>query len=106
MPTIQALREWADFQIKAGRGELHTQHPIVVEHAAKERAENKPDEQGKRKTRIVWDAGDPEMFKEFHVERELYMKACGANPTIATSLMIKALRMFRDEGLLQAEANQ
>ena len=92
MPTIAELEEWCKFQRKQGKGSLHTNHVVIVEEEVEKRKDNKPDEAGKRKTRIVWEAGDPETFSRFHIERERYMECAGHNPVLATEAMSMSLR--------------
>lgn len=101
MPTVRELHEWVKNQLRTGKGDMHTNHVVIIEEEQKKRTENAPDEQGKRKTRIAWDCADPETFAEFHKERERYMKAAGSNPTMATDVIILALRLHTDEEIRQ-----
>lgn len=93
MPTLNQLKEWVDCEIGKGKGGLHTNHVIIVEDEQQKKIENAPNEQGKRKTRIAWDAADPESFAEFHKEKEKYMRAAGGNPVLGTDAIIMALRL-------------
>lgn len=97
MPTLNALVEWALAEQKKGKGSLHVNHPVIMEEENAKRQVNAPDEKGKRKTRIAWDANDPDSFAEFHKEREKYIRAAGGNPVLGTDAMICALRMFEFE---------
>ena len=97
MPRVDELLEWCRSQVRNGKSAMHTNHVVIIEEEQKKRTENAPDEQGKRKTRIAWDCADPETFAEFHKERERYMKAAGSNPTMATDVIILALRLHTDE---------
>lgn len=97
MPTLRALKEWVDYQISQGKESLHTNHPVIIEEEQAKKAKNAPDEEGRRKTRIAWDAVDPQMFADFHAEKERYFRLVGGNPTVGTDLMIKALNHFTNE---------
>ena len=97
MPRVDELYEWCKAKMRSGKGALHTNHVVIVEEEAEKRKKNEPDEQGKRKTRIAWDAADPSSFAEFHKERERYMQAAGSNPTLATDAMICALRLHGND---------
>jgi hypothetical protein len=97
MPTLHQLKSWVDQEIRKGHGECHTNHVVIIEQEAAEKALNPPDETGKRKTRIAWDAGDPDSYAEWHKERERWMNAANKNPVVATDSMIVALRSVPDE---------
>lgn len=97
MPTILQLREWADAQIAQGKGNLHANHPVCIEDEQAKKISNEPDETGKRKTRIAWDAVDADSYSEFHKEKEKYMLAAGGNPVLGTDAIIMALRLHSFE---------
>lgn len=99
MPTIWMLKEWVDHYISQGKGDCHTNHVICVEDEAKKKIENKPDTEGKQKTKVAWDTKDPETFGLLHAERERYFRLVGGNPVLGTSLMIMALKVQRDSDL-------
>lgn len=99
MPTLRQLAEWANAELKKGKGHLHTNHPVIIEEEQQKRIENKPDEQGKQKTKIAWETNDPECYSEFHKERERYFNRAGGNPVLATEAVIMALRIQRDEDI-------
>jgi len=93
MPTIFQVKEWAEAEIAKGKGQLHANHPVCIEDEQKKKIANAPDEKGMRKTRIAWDAVDPDSFAEFHKEKEKYMLAAGGNPVLGTDAIIMALRL-------------
>ena len=97
MPTIAQLKSWVDEEMRKGHGELHTNHVVIIEVEAAEKALNPPDETGKRKTRIAWDAGDPDSYAAWHAERERWMVAARKNPVISTDAMLVALRSVPEE---------
>lgn len=97
MPTINQVREWAEAQIAKGKGNLHANHPVCVEDEQAKKAKNAPDDFGKRKTRIAWDAADADSYAEFHKEKEKYMRAAGGNPILGTDAIIMALKLHSFE---------
>lgn len=99
MPTLLQLRDWVNAEIGKGKGHLHANHPVIMEEEQQKRIENKPDEQGKQKTKIAWETNDPECYSLFHKERERYFKFAGGNPVLATEAVIMALRVQRDEDI-------
>ena len=99
MPSIFQVKTWAEEQIRKGRGECHTNHIVIVEHEAAKRAENPPDAEGERKTRIAWDSCDPDSYAAWHAERERWMIAANKNPVMSTDAMLVALRSVSDEAI-------
>jgi hypothetical protein len=99
MPTVKQVRDWAIAEVGKGNGELHMPQPVIMEREEAKRKRNAPDDRGKRKTRIVWEAGDPDVYALFHSERSRYMAVAGNNPVLATELLITALRLHGDDEL-------
>jgi hypothetical protein len=99
MPTLFQLKSWVEQEIRKGHGECHTNHVVIVEQVQAEKALNPPDETGKRKTRIAWDAGDPDSYAAWHAERERWMIAAKKNPVISTDAMLVALRSVSNEAI-------
>ena len=97
MPTVKQVMEWAKAEVGKGNGDLHMPQPVIMEREEAKRKVNAPDEHGKRKTRIVWEAGDPDVYKMFHSERSRYMAIAGNNPVLATEMMIIVLKLHGDE---------
>lgn len=95
--TVDEAIEKLKFWRSKGKGHLHTNHIVIVEEEAEKRAKNEPDAEGKQKTKICWDADDPEVYALFHVQRERYMKLAKSNKTLATEAIIMALRIQPDE---------
>src|SRR5689334_18464638 len=97
-----AVREHLKKCIAEGR--IPDDEPIVLKFPrqdAKRRAVNKPDAEGKRKTRVAWDCGDGDSYAELHKQRERYFQLCGDNPTVGTDLMIIVLKIHPDAELRQ-----
>ena len=84
MPTLLQLAEWCKAELAKGKGHLHTNHPVIMEEEQAKRIANKPDKEGKRKTKIAWETEDPECYALFHKQRERYFKFAGGNPVIST----------------------
>jgi hypothetical protein len=99
MPTLFQLKSWVEQEIRKGHGDCHTNHVVIIEQEAAEKALNPPDETGKRKTRIAWDAGDPDSYAAWHAERERWMIAARKNPVISTDAMLVALRSVSEEAI-------
>ncbi|GAC1687962.1 MAG: hypothetical protein PVS2B2_26700 [Candidatus Acidiferrum sp.] len=99
MPTLNQLAEWVRVELGKGKGDLHTNHVVIIEDEAKKKIENKPDAEGKQKTKIAWETKDPETFGLLHAERERYFHLVGGNPVLGTTLMIMALKIQRDEDI-------
>lgn len=99
MPLVKQVLDWAKSEVAKGKGELHTNHVVIIEEEARKKIENKPDAEGKQKTKVAWDTKDPETFGLLHAERERYFRMVGGNPVLGTSLMIMALKVQRDHDL-------
>lgn len=99
MPTVRQVAAWYAAEVRKGNGELHTTQPVIMERENAKRQKNAPDEQGKRKTRIVWEAGDPDVYAAFHAERSRYMEAASNNPVLATMLMLTVLKLHHNTEL-------
>jgi hypothetical protein len=99
VPTLHQLKSWVEQEIRKGHGELHCNHVVIMEQEAAEKALNPPNEEGKRKTRIAWDAGDPDSYAAWHAERERWMIAAKKNPVYATDAMIVALKAYSEEAI-------
>lgn len=97
MPTLKQLAEWANTELKKGKGHLHTNHPVIIEEEQEKRIKNAPDEQGKQKTKIAWETNDPDCYSSFHLQRERYFKFAGGNPVLATEAVIMALKIQADD---------
>lgn len=99
MPTLFQLEAWVKAEINKGKGHCHTNHVVCIEDEQAKKIENKPDEQGKKRTKIAWETNDPDCYSLFHKERERYFKFAGGNPVLATEAVIMALRIQRDEDI-------
>jgi hypothetical protein len=106
VPSIHQVLAWAQEKVAKGKGELHTNHIVIVEEEAEKRKSGGVrDESGKLPTRIVWDAGDNQMYCEWHRENERWMQLCGSNPSVKTAAMIIGLRMYSDQQIRDIKHN-
>lgn len=96
MPTCRQALDYYRKAVKDGKGELHTGHPYIAEEEEKKRQSNAGE---KPKTKIAWDAADPDSYAEWHKERARWMAAAAKNPTLATDAMIVALKAYAPEGI-------
>src|ERR1700761_1773654 len=80
IPTVEQLYQWAKQELRKGKGNLHVQHPVIVEEAIAAKVKNEADADGKRKTKVAWDSHEPEAYAEFHQVREQWMASAGNNP--------------------------
>lgn len=99
MPTIRDAAEYYMKALRDGKGDLHTGHCFIAEEEAKKRERGEPDAEGNPKTKIAWDSADPDSYREWHVERKRWMHAAVQNPTLATDMMIVALKAYSEEGM-------
>lgn len=97
MPTVRQMAAWYASEVRKGNGDLHTPQPVIMEREDAKRKKNAPDDKGKRKTRIVWEAGDPDVYAAFHAERSRYMGLAANNPVLATEMMLIVLKLHPDE---------
>ncbi len=98
MPLVRQSYEFFRKAMKDGKADMHTGHPYIAEEEEQKRQDNAPDADGKEKTKIAWDAADPDSYREWHKERAKWMKDASQNPTLATDAMIVALRAYSPEG--------
>src|SRR5258708_20741539 len=100
MPTCKQALEYYRKAVKDGKGDMHTGHPYIAEEEEEKRQDNAPGADGKPKTKIAWDAADPDSYAEWHKERARWMSAAQKNPTTATDAMIVALKAYSEEGIV------
>ena len=99
LPSLLQLESWVKQEIAKGKGDLHTNHVVIIEEEAAKKATNPADDEGKRKTRIAWDAGDPDTYAAWHAERERWMAAANKNPVHVTDAMIVALKAYSEKAI-------
>lgn len=99
MPTCKDALEYYKKAVRDGKGDMHTGRPFISEEEEAKRQTNAPDSEGKQKTRIAWDAADPDVYSEWHRERIRWMKRANKNPTLATEAMILGLRAYSEEAI-------
>lgn len=91
VPTLKQLAEWTDWHLKKYGPNAHCSQPICTEEARKNAIENKPDEKGRRKTRIGLETYSPESYSKWNSILEEVMKRCGFNPILAVDLIYHLL---------------
>jgi hypothetical protein len=69
---------------RQGRG-AEKCHVILIEEEARKRKENPPDEQGKQKTKFVFETDDPSMYSRFNVQKDRWLK--GRNKSVMVDLL-------------------
>ena len=87
---------WDEFlaNIERYKKALPPDEPIVLpRREAKRRAVNK-----EKRHRVIFDC-DEETYKLCHQERSRYIAACGENPTIAHTIMIRLLQQLPDSSI-------
>jgi len=97
MATVKQAFEFYRKALRDGKGDMKTGHPYIAEEEERKRQDNAPDEQGRRKTRIAWDACDADSYTEWQVERGRWMGRAHKNPTVCTDAQILALRRYKLE---------
>lgn len=101
MPSLREIATRTKYLMDKGHDPDSKCHFGLVGEEVQKRVENAPKEDGKRATRIVWESGDPDVYGQFHKERERYMQLAGENPTIATELMIIVLKLHPDAEIVK-----
>src|SRR5258708_257034 len=99
MPTCKQALEYYRKAVKDGKGDMHTGHPYIAEEEEQKRQDNAPGADGKPKTKIAWDAADPDSYAEWHKERARWMAGALKNPTLATDGMIVGLKAYSQEAI-------
>jgi hypothetical protein len=100
--SLMAIR-WDEFlaNIERYKKALPPDEPIVLpRREAKRRAVNK-----EKRHRVIFDC-DEETYKLFHQERSRYIAACGENPTIAHTIMIRLLQQLSDSSIAKLAADE
>jgi hypothetical protein len=85
---------WEEFlaNIELYKERLPPDEPIVLpRREAKRRAANK-----EKRHRVMFDC-DETTYADFHAQRSRYIAACGDNPTIAHTIMVRCLAHLSDE---------
>jgi hypothetical protein len=94
MPTAAAELERLNWLIKEGSISPDEPCKLVLPRVeARKRAENKPDETGKRRTRLIKELDSPETYSEFEAEFSRYKEAAG-NVQVAYSIMLRCLQQL------------
>lgn len=99
MPS--ASEELARLNWLLKEGQIMPEEPckvILPRIEARKRAENAPDETGKRRTRLIKELDSPETYSEFEIEFARY-KECAGNVQVAYSIMLRLLKQLPDESI-------
>ncbi len=100
MPTIDQLAEWTKFQQSKGKGQCHTQHPVIMEEIRKEAIKNTAE-----KTRIGFETYSPRSYRAWNEQLEVLMERLGCNPILVLDVMLLILKMAGEEGVEIAKDN-
>lgn len=93
------LREQVEFKIKQFGPNAHCGQLVVSEELRQQQIANKPDAQGKRKTRISFETYSPEHYSLWNEMMEYLMERCGYNPLIVCDLLYVLVGEARRGGL-------
>jgi hypothetical protein len=88
MPTIAQLEEWVKEKKRKFGANAHCSQPVVSEEARARAIENKPDEAGRRRTRIGLETYSPEAYSAWNQTLEYLMERCGYNPLLVVDLLL------------------
>lgn len=98
MPLLRELADWVGVEMGKGKGDLHVNPVVIIEDLVRERVANKPDRQGRQKTRVVF-VTDPVSFGEWHKQRDRYVGLCGHDTTLAYAVMLQILGAISNEAI-------
>lgn len=99
MPTVEQLAEWCKAEIRKGKGQCHTQHPVIMEDVRKQQIENKPDSSGRQRTRIGFETYSPKAYSLWNEIFESLMEQLGANPILVVDVIALIIRMAGVDGV-------
>ena len=97
MPTLVQAREQIDYKIKKFGPEAHCTPIIVAEEARQERIENKPDEDGRQKTKVCFETYSPEAYSAWHGTFEYLLERSGFNPLIVVDVLLLLVQEARQQ---------
>jgi hypothetical protein len=100
VPTLLQLRDWTISEIAKGKGECHTQHPVIMEEVRKEAIKNTAE-----KTRVGFETYSPRSYRAWNGQIETLMEELGCNPILVLDVMLLILKMAGPEGVSVAKEN-
>lgn len=100
MPTLIQLAEWCQAEIRKGKGQCHTQHPVIMEEVRKAAVKN-----SSLKTRIGLETYSPKSYSLWNEIIELLMEQLGCNPILVVDVLAVLVRMAGEEGIRIAKDN-
>ena len=104
MATIEQEYARLGFLIDQGRGQEKA-HLILIEEEARERIENKPDEQGKQKTQFRMETDSPDMYSRLNAQKDRWLRLI-PNKSVCVDLLCRmweepsdaAIQAFGNDG--------
>lgn len=97
MPTLLQAKEQIEYKIHKYGPDAHCTPVIVAEESRANSIENKPDEQGKRRTRIGLETYSPESYSAWNSTIEFLMERCGFNPLIVVDVLLLLVQEARQQ---------
>lgn len=91
MPSKRMAIEWLNDEVRKGRGDEPC-HIVDITKEARARAENAGP---KPKTRFQMETDDPELYRQFNIERSRIIKRTG-NKSVALTLLLKSWQWMTD----------
>lgn len=94
MPTVSQLAEWCAAEIRKGKGDCHTQHPVIMEDVRKDAVKNTA-----LKTRIGLETYSPESYSLWNQIIESLMEQLGCNPILVVDVLALLVKMAGEDGI-------
>jgi hypothetical protein len=95
VPTLGQLQEQIKEKIRKWGPDAHAGILVVSEESRQKAVENKPDEAGRRRTRIGLETYSPEAYSAWNQTLEYLMERCGCNPLIVVDLLLLLVQEAR-----------
>ena len=97
LPTLQNALETIQFKIRQYGKDAHCTPIVVAEEERKKRVENKPDEEGRQKTKIAFETYSPDSYSAWHATFEYLLERCGFNPLIVVDVLLLLVQEARGQ---------
>jgi len=95
VPTLIQLQEQLKEKIRKWGPDAHCNRLIVSEEARQDAIANRPDDTGKRRTRISLETYSPEAYSAWNQTLEYLFERCGYNPLIVVDLLLLLVQEAR-----------
>ena len=95
IPTLGQLQEQLKEKIRKWGPHAHANQLIVSEESRQNAIANKPDETGRRRTRIGLETYSPEAYSAWNETLEYLMERCAYNPLIVVDLLLLLVQEAR-----------